>query len=139
MKTLDGKHRAEDLFATDTHRRGHVLEDGGQKIVSFLQRGLSRSFAAGEKFRSLVEPGLNIALYPLTMLRRDQRPEVRRRIKRVTNLEIRDCFEKPLHKAVVNSILENQSRSGDARLPLAAKDRPHRPLHRHFQISVAEA
>src|SRR3954454_22921169 len=100
METLDREHRAQDLFAADTHCTAYCLKYRGQQIIALLQRWLARSLAASQESRALIEARLNEAFDALTVLGGNQRTEVSRGIERVADLKIRHCREEAIHKAL---------------------------------------
>src|SRR5690606_17229151 len=44
----DGQHRAEDFFARDTHRRGHIGEHGGCQVEAVVEVSAGQAFAADQ-------------------------------------------------------------------------------------------
>jgi hypothetical protein len=103
-----------------------------------LQGRISRSFSAGQKLCSLIKARPDIAFHPLTMLRRDKRPEVGRRIKRISYFQVRHGFEKLLHETVVDYVLQNQARTSNTGLPLATEDCPHSAFYCGFHVSIGK-
>src|SRR5580700_1068618 len=120
VEALDGQHRPENFLGHGARARIDTVEQRRQIVES--ARGFGWSFSAGQNLCAISHRVGDERMHPLAMCARNQRAVVGALGERVSNLEAWYLRREQLKKVGGNFSVDQQSRTCDARLPLAAVD-----------------
>ena len=130
----DRHHRTEDLFLGDPHLLVDACEDG---------RGIEgalpvRRLPARDDLRPVLAPGLDVAVHLVTVLRGDERPDLRLGLERIADLEAVGRVGEGGDEILVERVLDEHARAGLAALAGGVVDRPDRARNGIRQVRVGE-
>src|SRR5207249_1319728 len=107
---LDVHDGSEDLLSGDSHG-GIRVDERGRFVVPSLLEGLAlRPLAAEREFRSFVRADFDVVLDLLPLLRRDERPEVRRSLERVAHADRLEPLDELVLELLVDLVLDDETR-----------------------------
>src|SRR4051794_10317756 len=135
---LDGEHRSERLLLGYRHVAAHVVEDGGQVVVTVAELLGGRPLPAAAERRPLGDTSGDIGLHLAAVLRGDERTGLGVVVERAADANPSGAGDELVDELVVDGLLDDQPGPGRADLPGVQEHGRQSEVERRVAVGVGE-